>query len=190
MSFFRFQPSRLARASCLALAVAAGAAMAASPAHAGDDGNNDPAPPAPRTTLQIGDVSVVLISANNQLYAFLDRIEDNAPVSDAEMAVSLSDGSKLDMKRASNGLFVAPFDRSGHLRDAFMVSVRAPEGTGEDVAEIRYDDLKSTDSPPPPSQLGGKIYIALVSAAIGALLGTAGLRLVGARRRRQHLHPA
>src|SRR5262245_20498719 len=52
---------------------------------------DDVPPPAPRTTLQIGDASIVLIAANDQLYAFVDRVEDNAPVIDADLTIASSD---------------------------------------------------------------------------------------------------
>src|SRR4051812_36875936 len=87
--------------------------------------------PAPRTVLQIGGASVVLIAIGDQLYAFVDRIDDNAPLPGAELDIDSADGTSLDVKRASEGLFIAPFNRAGHMHDAFMVSLRSPEISGD-----------------------------------------------------------
>lgn len=131
---------------------------------------DDEAPkPAPRTTLQIGGASIVLIAANDHLYAFVDRVEDNAPVRDAELGIDSADGTALTISRASEGLFVAPFNRAGHMHDAFMVSLRSPEATGDAPAEIAYDDLPAAESGDGRSTIVSKLSIALVSGGIGAI---------------------
>ena len=110
-------PAAVTLACCLTLGIA----------HA----DSDTAKPAPRTVIQIGDASVVLIAANDHLYAFVDRIEDNAPLPDAELSIDSADGTSLKISRTTEGLFVAPFNRAGHMHDAFMVSLRSPEATGD-----------------------------------------------------------
>ncbi len=131
---------------------------------------DDEAPkPAPRTAIQIGGVSVVLIAANDHLYAFVDRVEDNAPVKDAELGVDSADGTSLEMSRASDGLFVAPFNRAGHMHDAFMVSLRSPDATGDVQAEIAYDDLPDNSGSDAKPNIASKVSIALVSGGIGAI---------------------
>ncbi|MEJ0019341.1 MAG: hypothetical protein WDN25_22875 [Acetobacteraceae bacterium] len=139
---------------------------------------------APRTAVQIGDASVVLIAANDRLYAFVDRIEDNAPLADADLIVASADGTPLAMVRATDGLFAAPFPRGGRMRDAFVLSLRSPAATGDARAEIAYDDL----APPGPGTAhgasGSSLGIAIVSGSIGALGAVmAMLWLRGGRRR-------
>src|SRR5205807_10505433 len=62
------------------------AAVPPSPVRA-DDGGDDGPQAAPRSVVKIGGVSVVLIAANDRLYAFVDRISDNAPAADAQLTV-------------------------------------------------------------------------------------------------------
>ena len=131
---------------------------------------DDEAPkPAPRTTLQIGRVSIVLIAASDHLYAFVDRTEDNAPVRKADLGIDTADGTSLDVKQASEGLYVAPFNRAGHMHDAFMVSLESPEATGDAQAEIAYDDLPDTAGSDARPSFASKLSIALVSGGIGAI---------------------
>jgi|GEM_PF-1715170 len=145
--------------------------------------DDDASKPAPRVAVEIDGASVVLIAANSHLYAFVDRIEDNAPVADAELSVDLADGTTLPLTKAAGGMFVAPFDRSGHMHDAFMVSLRSKQSTGDTPAEIGYDDLP--DAPPAADHgtLATKLSIAAVSAVIGAI-GAALISHWYARRRR------
>ena len=139
--------------------------------------------PAPRTWLQIGGASIVLIAGKDQLYAFVDRTEDDAPVVNAELSIDSADGASLALTRTSEGLFIAPFNRAGHMHDDFMVSLRSPEFTGEGQAGIAYDDLPET-SGGVRSALGSPAAIALVSGSIGAIVAAMAIFwLRGARRR-------
>jgi hypothetical protein len=138
---------------------------------------DDDAPkPAPRTAITIGGASVVLVSAGNKFYAFVDRIEDNAPVEDAEISVDTSDGTSITMhrapitmNRATAGLFVGELNRKGHSQDAFMVSLKSSAGSGDAPAEITYNDVPDATILTPPMSLGAKIAMVLVSASIGAI---------------------
>ncbi len=94
----------------------------------------------PRTSVEIGGVSVVLVAAIGKLYAFVDRLDDNAPVVGARLAVSLANGVSLKLSRLADGLFVAPFNRIGHTLDFFLISLASPDGSGDMPAEIGYDD--------------------------------------------------
>jgi hypothetical protein len=148
-----------------------------------DEGGDDSGPKAaPRSVVKIDGVSVVLIAANDHLYAFIDRLSDNAPASDADLTVSpaAAPTATLDMKRATGGLFVAPFNRAGHLRDAFIVSVRSAAGTGQETAEFVYDDLSS---PAAKATSGLEVFIALVAGALGAALALAIVWFRQSRRR-------
>jgi len=92
-------------AGLLAVAVLA-LALSLAPARAGDGGDDNNAAPAPRTAIEIGGASVVLISANDRLYAFVDRLSDNAPVEDGTLSVTAAEGADIVMQKASGGLFV------------------------------------------------------------------------------------
>jgi hypothetical protein len=167
---------------CAAFAlIAVLAAIPPGPVRA-DDGGDDAPKAAPRSVIKIGGVSVVLIATNDRLYAFVDRLSDNAPASDARVTVSRAAASaaKLDMKRATGGLFVAPFDRTGHLRDSFTVAVRSAAGTGQETAELVYSDV-----PVPAAKVtsGLEAIIALVAGALGAALALAIVWFRQSRRR-------
>ena len=148
------------------------------------DGDSPDAKPAPRTTAEVDGVSIVLISTGGKMTAFVDRAEDNAPVLDAELNLQTADGKKIELTQVSKGLFVGPFDRTGRMRDAFFISIRSADGTGDAMAEIRYDDLPAGDEAASPHEMRYRIAIALVSAAIGAILGSAALLWLRGRRQR------
>lgn len=137
---------------------------------------------APRTTVRIGGISVVLISDSGKLHAFLDRLEDNAPAEDAQLTIVTTDGKPVAMTRASNGLFVAPFDPAGRVRDSFIVSVTAPEGSGDTTAEIAYPAPPGSELSTTDGGLRDKILIALAAAGLGVVLGSVAVRRWSQRR--------
>ncbi len=145
--------------------------------------------PSPRTAVAIGGASVVMVAANDRIYAFVDRLEDNAPVTDAMLSVDLADGPILKLSRVSNGLFVAPFNHAGHLHDAFMVSLVSQDGTGDMATEIAYDDVLPPEMPALRFDLGAIGTIALASGAMGAVLAGSAMRLTNTRWRRAAASP-
>jgi hypothetical protein len=168
---------------CAALAlIGLLAAIPPGPVRADEGGDDNGPKAAPRSVVKIGGVSVVLIAANDRLYAFIDRLSDNAPAEDADLTVgpAAAAAAKLDMKRATAGLFVAPFNRAGHLRDTFTVSVRSAAGTGQETAELVYDDLPH---PAAKATSGLEIFIALVAGALGAAVALAIVWFRQSRRR-------
>jgi hypothetical protein len=112
---------------------------------------DDDAPrPTPRTAITIGGASVVLVATKDKIYAFVDRIEDNAPIEDAQLELDTAEGTSINMHRApitmnkaTAGLFVGPFNRAGHRQDAFMVTLRSSPGDGQEPAEITYTDIRT-----------------------------------------------
>ncbi len=124
------------------------------------------------------------MAANDKIYAFIDRLEDNAPVADAALSVDLADGSSLKLTRVADGLFVAPFNRAGHMQDAFMVSLVSPDGTGDGAAEIGYDDVPAPEIQSVGFDLRANATVAAVAGAIGAALATSVMLLTRTRRRR------
>lgn len=167
-------------ASCLVVA-------APSPARADDDAPR----PAPRTAITIGGASVVLVAANDKLYAFVDRIEDNAPVEDAQLSIDTAEGGSIEMhrapitlNRATAGLFVGPLNRKGHMQDAFMVSLQSSAGSGDEPAEIIYNDAPDAAAAAAAVSPASKIAVAVVSGGIGVIATVlVMLWLRGARRR-------
>ena len=140
--------------------------------------------PSPRTTIEIGGASVVLVAANDQIYAFVDRLEDNAPIINSILSIDLADGPILKLARVSNGLFMAPFNHAGHMHDAFMVSLVSSDGTGDVAAEIAYGDVLPSEMPALRFDLGTIGAIALASGAIGAVMAGSAMRLASVRWRR------
>jgi hypothetical protein len=164
----------------LILAAVVLAALSGLPARADEDA----ARPSPRTAVEIGGASVVLVAANDRIYAFVDRLEDNAPETDAVLAVSLADGTSLKPKRVADGMYVAPFTHAGHMQDAFLVSLVSPDGAGDAAAEIAYGGEGTPEVPAPQVDLRGNAAIALVAGAIGAAMATSAMLLTRNRRRR------
>ena len=157
-------PSRLIIACFLACGF--GCVVAPGSARAEDGGSPKPAP---RTAIAIGDVSIVLVAANGHLYGFVDATDDNAPVADAELVVTSADGTAMEFSKASDGLFAAPFNRAGHMHDAFMVTLHSTLANGDARAEIAYDDPPGTSVGEASVEFRTRMEIALGSLGIGAL---------------------
>ncbi len=173
---------------CLLVLLAVG--LAALPAPAGAA----PARPSPRSVVEIGGASVVLVAANDRIFAFVDRLEDNAPVDNAALSLALVDGAGLKLaqlspQRVAEGLFVAPFSHAGHHQDAFLVSLASPAGSGDATAYIAYGSEAAQDIPPAGTELGGRAAIALVAGAIGAAVAASAMLLMRNRRRRAAAPP-
>jgi hypothetical protein len=139
--------------------------------------DDDARPPAPRTMIVIGGASVSLFTANNQLYAFVDRLNDNTPVNDATLSVEIRDGASLTptsipiaMKRSSEGGFVGPLKRAGRSYNTFMVSLQSSAGSGDAPAQIIYTDAFINPAAIPPSGTSAALPIAGVAGGIGAVL--------------------
>ncbi len=138
---------------------------------------DDDAPrPTPRTAVTIGGASVVLVAAKDRLYAFVDRLEDNAPVEDAQLEVDTADGTSIEMHRApitltraTAGLFVGPLNRVGRQQDAFMVTLNSSVGSGQEPAEIIYTDVIPTAGALAIVNRRANMAIAAVSGSIGVI---------------------
>lgn len=172
--------SRLVALALLGLALAGPIAALAPPAHATEA--EDSTETAPRATMDIGGVSVVLIASEGKLFAFLDRIEDNAPVKDARLTVTTAAGQAIAFAPASTGLFVAPFDPGTRARDTFVVSVTAADGAGDTTAEINYHSKTGAEPPAAEGGMRDKILIALVACGIGVVLGSMAARRISQKR--------
>jgi hypothetical protein len=140
--------------------------------------------PSPRAAVEIGSVSVVLVFANGKLNAFVDRLEDNAPVHEAEVTVRRGGSSALSLAKVADGLFVAPYDPSGRSRDAFSIALRSPEGNGEQAAELVYATAVAEAVAPPPGFTATPLLWSGLGAA-AALLAVAALQLLRSWRPRK-----
>ncbi len=189
-------PLRRWAAYALATVVLACFLVCLAPAKARAD-DNEPPRPTPRTAVVIGGASVVLVAAKDRLYAFVDRLDDNAPVEDAELEIDTADGDTIDMhkapitlNKATAGLFVGPINRAGRQQDAFMVTLNSSVGSGQQPAEITY-----TDVIPPPAVLAminqrTNMAIAAVSASLGAIVTVVFMLWLRGSRRRVAARPA
>lgn len=164
------------RALLAVLAVVIGLGIV--PARAADGDEN---PAAPRAVLQIGGVSLVLITANGKLHVFVDRLEDNAPAAHVRLAVTTVEGRAVGLTEASTGLFVGPFDSGTRKRDAFLVSVAGPDGTGSATTKIIYG-VEDKVLAAAGDELQDKVLIAIVAGLIGVVLGTMLVRRRSVRR--------
>jgi len=142
--------------------------LGGAPARA-SDGDGDPA--APRATLEIGGVSLVLIAANAKLHVFVDRLEDNAPAAGVRLAVTTAEGRAVGLTEVSGGLFVGPFETNERKRDSFLVSVAGPDGTGDAMTEIAYG-VEAETLAAAGDGMRDKVLIAIVAGLIGLVLGT------------------
>ncbi|SMH60520.1 hypothetical protein [Azospirillum agricola] len=131
---------------------------------------------APRVAVSVGPVGVVLIAANRQLYAFLDRLGDNAPVAGGQVTVK---GPKIDLTltETAPGLYRAgPFlPAIGHT--PLTVSVQSALGAGQTAAEL------VVTPPPAPAHSEGRSRPLWLALGAAALAGVAGLAWRGRRRR-------
>lgn len=146
--------------------------------HAADGDENQAAP---RSSVEIGGVSLVLITANGKLHVFVDRLEDNAPAAHVRLTVTTAEGRPVGLTEASAGLFVGVFDIGARKRDSFLVSVAGPDGTGDATTEIVYgvDDKVMAAT---GDGLRDKLLIAIVAGLIGLVLGTMLVRRRSVRR--------
>lgn len=177
MEEIRWRGARCVVATCML------AALAAAPARAADDR----AKASPRTTADIGGASVVLVAANDRLYAFVDRIEGNAPVGDARLGIGLADGSSLKLATVSEGMFTAPYNHGNRVRETFVVTLASADGSGEARPEITYDDVVVAEAPPAlPGSAGLKLNVTFLQMllVLGAALAVTVLAVARARWRR------
>jgi hypothetical protein len=153
-----------------ALALGAAGQLRAESGPDPDSGSDDDktAAAAPRAAVEIEGFSVVLIAANNRLYAYIDRLDDNKPADDAQVAVLLAGQDPLSLTKAASGLYVAPFERGNLKRAGFAVSLEAGEAKGYATTEIVFSDGSPAAA---PADSGNRLLttgIALAAALIGA----------------------
>lgn len=141
--------------------------LSAAPALAAgdDDGASDRAP---RTAMEMCDLGIVLVVADDRLQAYVDRIADNAPAIDAAITVTRAHSrSPLTMEKVADGLFTAPYKPARGVReDNLTVAVSSAAGRCETKTTLVLESA----SPAPVRGVGvGRLLtIALVSGLIGS----------------------
>lgn len=176
MRLFALGASELCRSAACSLSIgflACGLICIAPLSASADD---DAPRPTPRTAITIGGASVVLVATKDKIYAFVDRIEDNAPIEDAQLELDTAEGTSINMHRApitmnkaTAGLFVGPFNRAGRQQDAFMVTLHSSAGDGQEPAEITYTDIPDRNAMPAPQSVEAKLAMVAVSGGIGVV---------------------
>lgn len=154
-------------AVALAGSLMGGLGFLAAPALA-DDGGDGASNRAPRTAMEMCDLGVVLVVADDSLQAYVDRIADNAPAEDAVITVTRAHSrSPLAMEKVADGLFTAPYKPGRGVRDDNLtVAVSTPAGKCEAKTKLVLESA----SPAPVRGVGfGRLLtIALVSGLIGS----------------------
>jgi hypothetical protein len=166
-------PTGLMPTGLLAVLLAGSLALAAPPARAAGDRSTGPAP---RAAVEMAGLSVVLITANGKLHAFVDRQSDNAPAEDATLTVATAEGSAIRLRQTTAGLFVAPFDPGQRQRDTFLIGVTSALGTADAIAEITYRPPGAAVTPPADETLRDRLLIAVLAGGIGLVLGSMAVR--------------
>lgn len=102
--------------------------------------------PSPRVAVTIGGASAVLIAANGQLYAFLDRTADNGPVNGGSIRVTAAK-KELAFKEVTAGVYVSGPYVPAPGSNPLTVAVQSVAGTGQMLADL----VIAQAAPPPPA---------------------------------------
>lgn len=133
----------------------------------------------PRVAAAVGPVGVVVVAANRKVYAFLDRLSDNAPVAGGTVTVKAGK-HELTLKESAPGVYRAgPFEPTvGSI--ALTVSINTALASGQMVADL----VVAPNTPPQTveSRLRSLWY------GVG-LVAVAGLGVLAWRSRRRPLPP-
>ena len=132
----------------------------------------------PRVAMTVGPVGIVLIAANQQLYAFLDRLSDNAPVVGGKIKVK-APKADLTLSETAPGVYRAgPFlPAVGHT--PLSVSVESLLGAGQTAAVLVVEPVVV------PPTLEGRLRPLWYAIGVAAVVG---LGWLGWRSRRR-LYP-
>ena len=124
----------------------------------------------PRVAVEIGGASVVLVFANDRLHAFVDRLEDNAPVVDAQVTVTRDDAPPLTLAKAATGLFVAPLQASGRSQDVLTIALDSADGTGKRTATLVYERPKAATGAAALNLSASVVAVAVIFGLLGAAI--------------------
>lgn len=89
----------------------------------------------PRVSAAVGPVGVVVVAANHKMYAFLDRLSDNAPVAGGTVTIKAGK-HELTLKETAPGVY-----RSGAFEPTvghtpLTVSIKTTLASGQMVADL------------------------------------------------------
>ena len=147
------------RAAIVALGLCAAAAAHEGHDH-GDEAKAPPAANAPRGTSQTDDLQLVAIARNGKVTVFLDKIDTNEPVTDAEIQAETPDGPATITRNAdgSYGLDAHWSEKPGEYDVLFTVT----SGGNTDVYPV---SLKVAPPPPAPAETGFSAWTAGLAVA-------------------------
>ena len=143
-----------------------------------DDGGDGAPNRAPRSAMEMCDLGVVLVVADDSLQAYVDRVADNAPAEDAVITVTRAHSrSPLAMEKVADGLFTAPY-KPGHgvREDNLTVAVSTAAGKCEAKTKLVLESASPT--PGGGGGFGGLLTRGVFSALLGGAVSF-GLRLRG-----------
>lgn len=121
--------------------------------------------PSPRVAVTIGGASAVVIAANGQLYAFLDRTADNAPVNGGSIRVTAAK-TELALKEVSPGVYVSGSYVPLPGRNPLTIAVQSAAGSGQALAELVINQVAV---PPPAGNRLRALWFALGLSTLAAL---------------------
>ncbi|WP_431855947.1 hypothetical protein [Azospirillum sp.] len=125
------------------------------------------AAPLPRVALTLDNASVVVIAAHKKLYAFLDGLDDNAPVRGATVQIATA-RTTLPLQEISPGIYVSGAFLPPAVRTPLTVSVALAGTTARGAADLVLSEVPDSGSAG-SSRLGLKLFI--LALAAGAALG-------------------
>lgn len=138
-----------------------------------------PAPTHPSLEASGGDVELVATLRDGVLVVYVDRLLNNAPVTDASVALSVGGGNPQPMQAAPDGTYTieAPWAKVGEHALTFTI-------TGTDLADLLIGTLDiHGDAKSPAPEHGAHGLLSDIGLPLGALfVGLAGGWLIARRR--------
>ncbi|PWC45918.1 hypothetical protein [Azospirillum sp. TSO22-1] len=120
--------------------------------------------PLPRVALTLDNASVVVIAAHKKLYAFLDGLDDNAPVRGAAVQIATA-RTTLPLQEISPGIYVSGPYLPPAVRTPLTVSVALDGKTARGAADLVLSEVPDPGTAG-SSRLGLRLFIlALVAGA-------------------------
>lgn len=137
-------------------------------AHAHGDADHDHGPPAaaaagslPRLATRSEAYELVAILDGERLTIYLDRLEDNAPVTDAKIAVAI-DGETVAAEPAADDTFALTSKRFGGGGAVELIfDIKAPAGDDLLIGTLMLANRAATDAAPNTMSWAGKAWSAL-----------------------------
>jgi membrane fusion protein, heavy metal efflux system len=155
-------------------------------AHAHGDADHDHGPPAaaaagslPRLAVKSEAYELVSVLDGERLTIYLDRFEDNAPVTDAKITVTI-DGESAAAEPAAGNTFVVSSKRfGGHGSVELIFDIKAPEVDDLMIGTLMLPNRPATDAASNPMSWPARAWSALRHAGEDHLALVGLMLLVG-----------